>query len=304
MDFKTLKKNSGTAYLEKLSEKMEKMSNPYSKESDDRFWYPAVDASGNGSAVIRFLPGAAVDGEDAPECVRMFHHSFQNPETGHWYIENSLTTLKQKDPVTEFNSKLWNSTKDENHPARKQASHQKRKLTFYSNIYVISDPRTPENEGKVFLYRYGKKIYDKLDLLMHPEFPGDPRVNPFDLWKGANLRLRIRTKAGYRNYDESVFEAPSPLFDDDKKIEEVWNQAYSLNDIVSPDKFKSYDELEKRLHFVLGLDKIGRNVDKDDVPFDPTPSRSQSRSQSKTNRNTTDDDLDFDLEEFRSLADD
>ena len=303
MDFKTLKKNSGQAYLDKVAKEMEQMNNPFAKETDNRFWYPEVDSSGNGSAVIRFLPGAAVDGEDAPEYVRLFHHSFQHPETSRWYIENSLTTLKQPDPVTEYNSKLWNSTKDEESPARKQARHQKRKLTFYSNIYVISDPRTPENEGKVFLYRYGKKIYDKLDLLMHPEFEGDPRINPFDLWSGANLKMRIRTKAGYRNYDESVFDSPGPLFSDDKKIEAVWKQAYSLKEIVAPDKFKSYDELEKRLKFVLGEEE-------DEIPFDTTPARAPSRAPSKSDAGKSrassviDDDLDFDLDEFKELADD
>ena len=221
VNFATLKKNSGN--LSSLIKEIEKLNAPAEKQEDNRYWQPEVDKAGNGVAIIRFLPAPAVDGEDSLPWVRIWNHGFKGP-TGKWYIENSLTTFNQKDPVSEYNSQLWNSTNDENSPARKQAREQKRRLTYISNIYVVSDPKNPENEGKIFLYRYGKKIFDKISLLMNPEFDGDEAINPFNLWNGANFKLKIRMVEGYRNYDMSGFAPPSPLLDDDGAMEKIWNQ--------------------------------------------------------------------------------
>jgi hypothetical protein len=250
-NFATLKKNSNT--LDRLSKEIEKLNAPASSErkDDDKFWKLERDKNGNGSAVIRFLPAPAVDGDDALPWVRVFDHGFQGP-TGKWYIENSLTTLNQKDPVSEYNSQLWNQSSDDNSWQRKLARAQKRRLHYISNIYVVSDPKNPENEGKVFLFKFGKKIFDKITLLMNPEFEGDVPVNPFDFWKGANFKIRIRTVDGYPNYDQSVFDAPKPLMDDDDELESLWKKEYSLATFLSPENFKSYEELKRRLDEVVG----------------------------------------------------
>ena len=218
---------------------------------DERLWKPELDKSGNGYAVLRFLP--AVDGEDMP-WAKLWNHAFQGP-TGQWYIENSLTTLGNNDPVSEMNSAYWNSGVESD---KEIARRQKRKLQYYSNIYVVSDSRHPEHEGKVFLFRFGKKIFDKCMEAMQPAFEDETPVNPFDFWKGANFKLKIRKVDGYWNYDKSEFEAPSPLFDNDDDIEEVWNKQYALNEFTAPTNFKSYDELKTRLNMVLaGTTTVG-----------------------------------------------
>ena len=218
---------------------------------DERLWKPELDKSGTGYAVIRFLP--AVDGENMP-WAKLWNHAFQGP-TGQWYIENSLTTLGNNDPVSEMNSAYWNSGVESD---KEIARRQKRKLQYYSNIYVVSDSKHPEHEGKVFLFRYGKKIFDKIMEAMQPAFEGEEAINPFDFWKGANFKLKIRKVDGYWNYDKSEFEAPSPLFDNDDDIEEVWNKQYALNEFTAPTNFKSYDELKTRLNMVLaGTTTVG-----------------------------------------------
>ena len=218
---------------------------------DERLWKPELDKTGNGYAVIRFLP--AVDGENMP-WAKLWNHAFQGP-TGQWYIENSLTTLGNNDPVSEMNSAYWNSGVESD---KEIARRQKRKLQYYSNIYVMSDSRHPENEGKVFLFRYGKKIFDKCMEAMQPAFEDETPVNPFDFWKGANFKLKIRKVDGYWNYDKSEFETPSALFDNDDAIEEVWNKQYALNEFTASTNFKSYDELKIRLSMVLaGTTTVG-----------------------------------------------
>lgn len=212
---------------------------------DDRFWQPEVDKVGNGYAVIRFLP--APQNEDVP-FIRIWDHGFQGP--GGWYIEKSLTTLGQKDPLSELNSQLWNSGIDAN---KDQVRKQKRKLSFISNIYVVSDPAHPENEGKVFLFKYGKKIFDKLNEAMNPAFQDETPVNPFDFWEGADFKLKIRKVEGYRNYDKSEFAEPAALLDDDEELEKIWKMEHALQPFLAPDQFKSYDELKARLEKVLGL---------------------------------------------------
>ena len=250
-NFEQMKRSRQDAFS-KLTQQLENLNTKSNKREDDGlYWKPSVDKAGNGFAVIRFLP--APEGEDVP-FVRMFDHGFQGP-SGQWYIENSLTTLGEKDPVSEYNSVLWNSTSDENHPNRKQARDQKRRLSYISNIYVVKDPSNPENEGKVFLYKYGKKIWDKIQSAMYPEFDGDVGVNPFDLWEGANVRLKIRQVDGYRNYDLSQFDAASPLLNDDAQLEAVWKSEHSLQKLIDRANFKSYEELEARLNLVLGSTK-------------------------------------------------
>ena len=244
MSFASLKKQSSlgslTAKLVKEVEKTNKVSN-----GDERLWKPEVDKAGNGYAVIRFLP--APDGEDLP-WVKMYSHAFQGP--GGWYIENSLTTLNQKDPCSEFNTSLWNSGVESD---KQIARNQKRKLAFYSNIYVVKDPANPENEGKVFLYKFGKKIFDKIMGAMQPEFEDESPLNPFDFWQGADFKVKIKKVAGYWNYDSSEFAAAAPLLKDYDALEQLWKKEYSLSEIVAADQFKTYDELKKRLESVLRL---------------------------------------------------
>ena len=233
--------------LDKLLSQVQAESAPQEKKSyvDERLWKPELDKSGNGYAVIRFLP--APEGEELP-WVKLWKHAFQGP-TGKWYIENSLTTLNGgKDPVSEYNSQLWNSGLESD---KEIARKQKRKLEYYSNIYVVSDSKHPENEGKVFLFRYGKKIFDKMMAAMQPEFEDETPINPFDFWEGANFKLKIRKVDGYWNYDASSFEAVSALSDDDAVLEGIYKKQYSLQEFLAPTNFKSYDELKKRLDDVL-----------------------------------------------------
>jgi len=232
--------------FDKLMKEVEKISNPVQQsQGDDREWKPTVDKAGNGFAVVRFLP--PTKGEEFP-WVRRWDHGFQGP-TGKWYIENSLTTLNQSDPVSELNSDLWNSGVEAN---KEIARKQKRRLAYFSNILVVSDPGNPANEGKVFLYKYGKKIFDKLNDMMNPTFEDENPINPFDFWEGANFKIKIRQVEGYRNYDKSEFEAPSPVADTDEAIEAIWNQQHSLQELIDPKNFKSYDELKSKLNMVLG----------------------------------------------------
>ena len=255
--FATLKKSSGD--ISRLTKEIEKLNSPVQTErkDDPRFWKLERDKAGNGSAIIRFLPIAPMDinNEEALPWVRIFSHGFIGP-TGKWYIENSLTTLGQKDPVGELNTTLWGdrTITDPTYRVaeRKQARDQKRRLNYISNIYVVSDPKNPENEGKVFLYRYGTKIFEKIKMLAYPEFEGDTPVDPFDFWKGANFKLRIRTVDSYPNYDQSLFDAPKPLAEKDEEIEKIWNMQYSLMEFLAPSNFKSYEELKTRLTEVLG----------------------------------------------------
>jgi hypothetical protein len=251
-NFASLKKSS--ADIGRLTKEIEKINQPQGsndREADTRFWTLTRDKAGNGSAVIRFLPAAAVDGDDALPWVRYFDHGFKGP-SGKWYIENSLTTIGQKDPVSEYNSSLWNASNDDASWQRKQARDQKRRLHYIANIMVLKDQSNPENEGKVFLFKFGKKIFDKITLAMNPQYPDDPAMNPFDLWNGASFKLRTRMVAGYLNYDQSTFESPSALSSDDRELEKVWKSEYSLKEFVDPKNFKSYDDLKKRLTEVLG----------------------------------------------------
>ena len=286
--FASLKKNR-SADLEKLNQSIEKINNPknnFSRE-DERFWKAELDKSGSGYAVIRFLPSP--ENEDMPY-VRVFNHGFQGP--GGWYIENSLTTIGQKDPLAEYNSTLWNSGIEAN---KEIARKQKRRLTYFSNIYVVEDKANPQNEGKVFLFRYGKKIFDMISSMANPEFEDETQVDVFNLWDGANFKLKIRKLDGYSNYDKPEFVTAAPLFEDDDKLEAVWKQQHSLEEFVNESNFKSFDELKSRLDVVLGKVETPAmsapsSVEDTSAPFDG--------GEPITSESSNDDNLDY----FKKLA--
>ena len=304
MDFSKLKATSGKKSLETLTAELGKLAgNQDSKKGDDRFWYPNVDKAGNGYAVIRFLPAP---GEEDVPFIRMFEHGFKGP-TGSWYIENSLTTIGKVDPVGELNTQLWNSGLDSD---KEIARKQKRKLNFISNVYVITDQQNPENEGKVFLFKYGKKIFDKLNEAMNPQFADEDAMNPFDLWAGANFKLKIRNVEGYRNYDKSEFGKAGPLNEDDSEMERVWKQGHSLQTFLAASNFKSYDELKVKLNKVLGVDgstagvpaaarakAAAKSTAEDEAPWAAEPS-----FKTKATPKFDEDDDDESLEFFKKLA--
>jgi len=311
MSFENLKKQSKLGSLtEKLVKEVEKMSSS-GGGPDERFWKPEMDKTGVGSAVIRFLP--APEGEELP-WVKIYAHAFQGP--GGWYIENSLTTIGQKDPVSEHNRELWNSGSEKD---KETVRKQKRKLSYYSNIYVVKDPANPQNEGKVFLFKFGKKIFDKILNAMQPEFEDEEPINPFDFWGGANFRLKIRKVEGYWNYDKSEFDSSGPLLEDDDALEAIWKKEYSLSAIVAPDQFKSYEDLEKRLKYVLGQKSARAAVQEQEDDYESytqTPSKEESviaeleqsfarsKSPSLPKIETSDEDEDDALSYFQRLAED
>jgi len=320
MNIQELRKKSQSNF-DRLLKQVDKLNNPtYEKEEIDNYWKPTPDKSGNALAVIRFLPEPPVDGTDGLPWCQYWDHGFQNKTTGKWYIEKSRTTLGEKDPVSELNTQLWNSTQDDNSPERKQARDQKRRLHFVSNIYVVSDPKNPENEGKVFLYKYGKKIYDKIMKMWKPDLESEKAINPFDIFFGANFKLKVTRQnvnmggrnVSFPNYDESVFLTPGPLSEDDKEIEKVLNSEYSLLEIVNPKHFKSYDELKARLDEVLGYTgtqpvntitltetkatSYSPAAQEDDVPF--------KNSKPVAKAPVVEDEEDEDLAMFRKLAED
>lgn len=285
-------KNNRQTQLDSLYKELNKLSNTTNREEDDRFWQPTLDTAGNGNAIIRFLP--AVDGESVP-FVRYFTHGFQGP-TGLWYIEHCPTTKGGKCPACDYNRELWNSGSESK---RKQVSKQKRRVTFVSNIIVLKDSAASENEGKVFLYRYGVKIFDKLNELMNPSFDSDEPINPFDFWTGANLRLLIRNVDGYRNYDKSTFEPSSALSKKDADLERIWKQEFPLQPFVDDSLFKSEAELRANLNRVLGLDKpvqhlVEEEDEDEEVPFD-LPEKGAAETESKS-------DDEFDEDFFKKIA--
>jgi len=240
-------KRSRSSSLETLITETSKLAagNKPQGQQEERFWKPTVDKAGNGYAVIRFLPAA--QGDDLP-WVQTWNHGFQGP--GGWYIEESLTTIGKKDPLSEYNSMLWNTGIEAN---KDQVRKQKRRLNYISNIQVINDSSNPDNNGKVFLYKFGKRIWDKINDLMNPQFEDEKPVNPFDFWEGANFKLKIRKVEGYRNYDKSEFDSPEPLAEDER-LETIWKQQVPLAEFTDPSNFKSYEELQAKLNRVLALD--------------------------------------------------
>jgi len=303
MSFSDLKKQSKLGSLTaKLVKEVEKMNNNVSS-GDDRLWKLECDKSGNGYAVIRFLP--APDGEDLP-FAKLYSHAFQGP--GGWYIENNLSTIGQKDPVGELNSELWNNGTD---AGKELARKQKRKLTYISNIYVVKDPTNPDNEGKVFLYKFGKKIFDKITSAMQPEFQDETPIDPFDFWQGANFKLKAKNVAGYRNYDSSEFAPQGALLDDDDAMEAIWKKQYSLAELIAPDQFKTYDELKKRLDYVLGNKGTRRQdpevVDEEETSRGPVREldedlRTELSNLSSSKSSSYDEDDDDTMSYFAKLA--
>lgn len=296
MSFASLKKNRAAA-IDKLKSAAEKVGGGEQKSyGDDRLWKPTVDKSGNGYAVIRFLP--APEGEDLP-WARYWDHGFKGP-TGRWYIEKSLTSIGQSDPVSEINTVLWNSGREED---KQIARDRKRRLHYVSNIYVVSDPGNPANEGKVFLFQFGKKIFDKINDVMTPQFEDEEPVNPFDFWEGANFKLKIRNVEGYRNYDKSEFESPKPLSNDDEELEAIYNKLYSLKEFTDPSSYKSYAELKAKLNQVLGETAMpmttAEAISLDEV--DDTPRVNTKVSEEVTSTKAEDDDDDT-LSYFAKLA--
>ena len=294
MSLNAMKKQNS---LDKLLGAVETENKPQEKKSyvAERLWKPELEKPGNGYAVIRFLP--AVKGEDLP-WAKVWNHAFQGP-TGQWYIENSLTTINQKDPVSEMNSAYWNSGVESD---KEIARKQKRKLQYFANIYVVSDTKHPEHEGKVFLFRFGKKIFDKITEAMQPAFEDETPVNPFDFWQGANFKLKIRKVDGYWNYDKSEFEAPSALFDDDDKLEEVWKKQYALKEFTDTTNFKSYDELKTRLDTVLaGTTTVGNVTDvMEDEPVETVTVDTKEEPAPKVT--VTDNDEEDTMSYFEKLA--
>ena len=300
MDFSALKRNRSS--LESLSKAIEQTANPQEggSKDDTRFWQPSVDKSGNGMATIRFLPAPAADGDDALPWVRVFSHGFQGP--GGWFIDNCLTTLNEKCPVCEHNNTLWNSGIEANKDIVRK---QKRKLNYIANIYVVSDPSNPQNEGKVFLFKFGKKIFDKIMDKARPTFEDEKPVNVFDFWEGANFKLRMRKKDGYANYDESAFMEPSAISDDEDRILSIANSQHKLAEFLDRKNFKSYDELKKKLNDVLSGDSyVGKSAaqmaeDDDEPASAPAPTiKSKPAPAPKASSNDDDDVMSY----FQKIA--
>ena len=294
MDFESLKKSSSN--FDAITKALETKMTPENQQSnnkyqDDRLWKPELDKTGNGYAVLRFLP--ASNGEEMP-WQRVWTHAFQ--DKGGWFIENSLTTLNQKDPVSEENTRLWNTGIDSD---KDIARKRKRKLSYYANIYVVSDPKHPENEGQVKLYKFGKKIFDKITEAMQPAFEDEQAINPFDFWKGANFKLKIRKVDGYWNYDKSEFEGVTPLKESDDDIKAIWEKQYPLKPFVDPSNFKTYDELKEKLNRVITGTQSTATVDSVDLPPQTTTSVEMPKVSESKPASDEDDTLDY----FSKLAD-
>lgn len=298
MSFDKLKANRQAA-IDKLVQAAEKAGGSPKSYGDDRLWAPTVDKSGNGYAVIRFLP--AREGDDVP-WVRYWDHGFKGP-TGRWYIENSLTSIGKEDPLAEINSKLWNSGNEKD---KDIARDRKRRLHYVSNVLVISDPANPANEGKVKLYKYGKKIFDKIMDIMQPQFQDETPVNPFDFWEGANFKLKIRNVEGYRNYDKSEFDGKSALFDgDEDRLKDVYESLHNLSDFLDPKNYKSYDELKRKLIEVLGEEEVNgaRSIANVEVITEPAhPALRKTEESVGIPSNDGEDDEEDTLSYFAKLA--
>jgi len=326
MSFKNMKKNRDKA-AQKLAEQLDSVNSSAKNPDAGKYWTPTLDANKNGSAIIRFLQGD-VESDNDPSVVDYFEHGFKGP-TGLWYIEKSRTTLNgEPDPVSELNNKLWNSGNDED--KKIVSEKQKRKRTFVANILVVKDPGNPSNEGKVFMFRFGKKIFDKITKMSKPEYEGDEAVNPFDLWEGANFRLRIKNVAGFNNYDDSEFDRKTtPIAESDSEIEEIWNQRHNLSELIAPESFKTYEQLKERLDIVLGNksdvrsnggSKRSLSFDDDDEEENKTEERKEPKSSkskfdlsdideeedepkaSNKSSSISDDDDDEELDYFQNLV--
>ena len=295
MSFENLKRNRDQ--ISKLIKAAEATSGGGEKKSyaDERIWKPTVDKAGNGYAVIRFLP--APEGQELP-WVRYWDHGFKGP-TGQWYIEKSLTSVGQNDPVGELNSRLWNTGNDAD---KEKARNQKRRLHYVTNILVVSDPSNPVNEGKVFIYQFGKKIFDKITDLMQPQFADEDPVNPFDFWEGADFKLKIRQVEGYRNYDKSEFATPKALSEDESFLEKTYGSLFLLNEFIDPSSYKTYEELKEKLQRVLGenTESLGSmNMKQEAQMNEPEPLPNITEVSSNVTSSESDDDT---MSYFAKLA--
>jgi len=300
--FDALKQNRKSSF-DKLTNELNKLfqpTTPQDNTNDDRFWKPDIDKAGNGYAVIRFLPAPV--GEDVP-FVRIWDHGFKG--VGGWYIEKSLTTFNQPDPVSEYNSKLWNTGIESN---KKIVRDQKRRLSYYSNILVVKDPNRPQNEGKVFLFKYGKRIFDKINEAMHPQFADEKAINPFDLWEGANFKFKIRKLDGYPNYDKSEFDTPEAVSDNDAELKRIWESEYSLQELLDPKHFKTYEQLKARFEKAIGAagdftpsSSSHHDIEEEEafpVPQKTAAPKEAPKSSPPWDQDEDDDDLSF----FKKLA--
>ena len=299
--FANMKKGSGS--FDKLSKALEQLNSSESgSDNSNNFWRPEVDKSGNGMATIRFLPAPEIDGDDSLPWVKIFSHGFQGP--GGWLIDNCLTTKNQQCPVCEYNSSLWNSGVEANKDIVRK---QKRKLNYVANVYIVSDPKNPDNEGQVKMFKFGKKIFDKITEAMNPAFEDETPINPFDLWAGANFKLKIRKVEGYQNYDKSEFESPSVLgnFSDDQ-LESIWKSEYSLQNLISDKEFKSYDDLKVRLDRVLGLSSTPKKTTVETIRSEnPKKKFNEEEEESdwqNTSTSNSSSDEDSDMDYFSRLA--
>lgn len=304
MDIAALRKLRGTSDFTKITDELEKVANPQSQNrADDRFWKPERDKSGNASAVIRFLPKTETD--ELP-WVKVYSHGFQGP-TGRWYIQESLSTIGEEDGIGLLNRELYMSSKDENSPARKQAQRQKRRLAYIANVLIVSDPKHPEYNGTVKLYKFGKRVFDKINDAMRPTFEDEVPVNVFHPDKGANFKLRIMMKDGYPNYDQSTFEGISSITADDEVLLGILNTQVVLAEFIDPKNFKSREELDKALHNVLhgtpATQRTAEQVVEDDEPVASKPVP-ESKSKAEPAKASVEDDDDFDLEKFKAMLDD
>ena len=299
--FANLKRSSGSS-LEKLSKAVESMNSSGSyNDGEDKYWKPELDKAGNAFAVIRFLPSSPQDGDDGLPWCKYYDHGFQG--TGGWYIEKSLTSIGQQDPCSEYNSQLWSSGIEAN---KELARKQKRRLHYVSNIYVVKDPKHPENEGKTFLFRYGKKIMEKITQAMNPQFEDDKAIDPFDLWSGANFKLKVRKVDGYQNYDLSEFDSAGPLQEDDDELERIWKSQHSLLEILDPKNFKSYDELKTKLDRVIGLSSpnVSRSNTMEAVKQQKIEEKESEVDSMFSSSPSTTEESDDDLDYFSSLLED
>ena len=262
MSFSDYLQNRQQAFTN-ITDSLKSEVNTQKTSDDDRIWKAKLNKDGTGYAVVRFLPGKDLN---KTPWIRIYDHGFQSPETGKWYIEKSLTTIGQQDPVSEYNSKLWNSGIESN---KEIARKQKRRTSYYANVLVLKDPENPQNEGQVKIFRFGQKIFEKLMAAMQPEFADESPINPFDIIEGANFRIKMKTVSGYPNYDSSDFEQPSPLSDDESKMEAIFNAQHDVHAMIDPSEFKSYDDLQNRLNEVLGLTGGAQPVAQAPAPAEP-----------------------------------
>lgn len=300
MSFADLKRKRGNN-IEKLVQAAESAKGSGGNQKDPRMWSPTRDKAGNGYAVIRFLP--AVEGQELP-WVRYWDHGFKGP-TGKWYIEKSLTTLGNEDPVGEYNAKLWNATEDDSSWQRRQAREQKRRLHYVSNVLVIQDPANPDNEGKVFMYQFGKKIFDKLMDAMQPQYQDEDPIDPFDFWSGANFKIKIRKVDGWVNYDKSEFDSPSALSEDESYLEGIYNSMHDIGEYTDPKTFKSYDELKRKLYDVLGETQQASPTAapmREEAPSEPKSMPPQSIEEVASSPTGAEDEVEDTMSYFASLA--